>query len=104
MAVDPYVIGPTTLAITSAIEGFNRFLPPLTEIRRKNTEDDPMFAKDVRVGELAAVALTIGTGVIASSLTGSNVPAVVGLITAAGLVLLYESVLRSSSEVIDEEQ
>jgi hypothetical protein len=46
------------------------------------------------MGEIAATALTLGVGVIASSLTGSSVPAITALLVSALLVALYESTLR----------
>lgn len=98
MSVDPQTASASLLAMTQAIGAFNVFLPPLADVR-KGSLDDPEFAGDVRVGELAAVALTIGVGAIVSGLTGSAVPTVVSVITGAGLVFLYESTLRSRTVV-----
>ncbi len=94
MPVDPQAASAALLAMTQAIAAFTTFLPPLTEIRKGNAAD-PLFAGDVRVGELAAASLTIGVGAVVSGLTGSNAPIVVSIITAMGLVILYESTLRS---------
>jgi hypothetical protein len=85
--------------MTQAIGAFSTFLPPLADVR-KGSATDPEFAADVRVGELAAVALTLGVGVIVSGLTGSVAPTVVAALTGGGLVFLYESTLRSRSAVI----
>lgn len=95
MPVDPNLIGPSTLAISQAIGSFNAFLPKLAEIRKATPADDPSFAADVRTGEVAAVALTVAVGAIVSSLTGSHTPAVVSVVCAVGLVVLYESTLRA---------
>lgn len=84
------------LAMTQAIGAFTTFLPPLTDVR-KGSLSDPDFAADVRVGEVAASALTIGVGAIVSSLTGSPTPTIVAGITALGLVVLYESTLRNGA-------
>ena len=97
MALDPALIGPTTLGITQAVGAMNSFLPPLSEVRKKTPENHPEFAADVRMGEVAVVTLTVGVGVIVSSLTGSSAPALIGLITALGIVVMYESILRSDS-------
>ncbi len=94
MPVSPEIIGPTTLAITQAISSFNTFLPDLASIRKKTPDDDPAFAGDVRMGEIAAVALTIGIGTIMSGLTGDPTPALVSLLVSVALVILYESTLR----------
>jgi hypothetical protein len=93
--IDPSLIGPTTLAISQAISSFNTFLPSLSEIRKNDPMNDPEFTADVRMGEVAAVVITIGVGAIVSSLTGSSAPAIVALIASLGLVLLYETTLRA---------
>jgi hypothetical protein len=93
--IDPGLIGPTTLAVSQAIGSFTTFLPSLAEIRKNDPIHNPEFAADVRVGEIAAVCVTLGVGVIVSSLTGSNAPSVVALITALGLIVLYETTLRA---------
>jgi hypothetical protein len=93
--VDPQASSAALLAMTQAIGAFTTFLPPLAEVRKK-TLDDPLFAGDVRLGEVAAVGLTIGVGAIVSGLVGSNAPMLVSVVTAVGLVFLYESTLRSN--------
>lgn len=95
MPIDPSLLGPATLAISQAVSSFTTFLPPLAEIRKNHPDIDPSFAADVRVGELAAIGITLGIGAMVSTLTGSSVPVIVGLATAVGLVVLYESVLKS---------
>jgi hypothetical protein len=88
------IIGPATLTLTQSIGAFNTFLPPLSEIRRNDPANNPAFAADVRMGEIAAAALTIGVGAVTSSLTKSNVPILIGAMSALALVVLYESTLR----------
>lgn len=93
--IDPSLIGPTSLAITQAVGSFNAFLPSLAEIRKNDPASNPEFTADVRMGEVAAVSITLGVGVIVSSLTGSSAPAVVALIASLGLIVLYETTLRA---------
>jgi hypothetical protein len=93
MPVDPGLIGPATLAISSGMSAFQSFLPKLSDIRKADPVNDPSFAADVRMGEIAAVAVTVGVGAVASSLTGSPVPTVVAVVIAVGLVVMYESTL-----------
>lgn len=95
MAVDPGIIGPATLSITQAIGSFSTFLPSLADIRKEDGSN-PELINDVRVGEVAAVAVTVGVGAIVSSLTGSPVPAVVAVVVALGLVLMYEATLNTT--------
>lgn len=94
MAVDPNVIGPATLSMTQALSLFDSFLPKFTDLGKADPNDINVV-RDVRMGELAAVLMTLGIGGMTSALTGSSVPAVVALVTCTGLVLLYESALRS---------
>jgi hypothetical protein len=98
MAVSPELIGPATLAMTQSITLFSGFLPRFTDIKN-GSRNDPGFATDVHIGEVAAAGLTIGIGVIATGLTGSNVPLVVSIIMCVGLVALYESALNYSGPV-----
>ncbi len=93
--IPPEIVGPATLAITQGVSVFGQFLPPLTEVRKRNAADTE-FAADVRLGEVAAAGLVIGIGAIASSLTHSTIPIVVATITALGLIFLYESTLRAN--------
>lgn len=93
MPVNPNIIGPSTLAITQAITAFNTFLPSLSEVGKRDLTDTA-FVQDVRVGEIGAVSLTIGVGALVSYMTGSSVPTLISAAIAAGMILLYESVLR----------
>lgn len=93
---NPNLFGPASLAITQGISNFHSFLPPISEIRKKNPQDNPDFAADVRMGELAAVSTTVGIGAIASSLMGDPLPTYVAIIVSALLVVLYESTLRGN--------
>lgn len=87
-------VGTAALAITQGIGAFNNFLPKLSEVR-KHSINDPEFVADVRVGEFAAAALTVGVGAMVSSLTGDPVPTILAFIMAVGLIVLYESTLRA---------
>jgi hypothetical protein len=83
------------LSVTQGVQAFHSFLPNFVDIRRNNPNDDPVFAGDVRMGELAAATTTIGIGLIASSLTGSPVPTYTAILMSFILVALYEYTLRS---------
>lgn len=89
-------IGVATLAITQGLAQFNVFLPRISEVRKAAPGDD--VSADVHVGEIAAIAGTVGVGLITSSLTGSKLPVVVSVIVCVLMVLVYESVLRSTPE------
>lgn len=96
MLPNPAIFGPATLSVTQGITAFNTFLPKLSEVRKANPQDNPDIAADVRMGEVAGCALTLGIGIIASSLTGSPAPTVSALIICFVLVTLYESTLHSN--------
>lgn len=95
---DANAAGIATLAITQGFTQFNVFLPRISEVRRAVPGDE--IAADVRVGEVAAIAGTMGVGFIASSLTGSKLPVIVSGLVCVLMVGIYESVLRTSNEVI----
>lgn len=96
MAVsDPITLSVTTMAVTSTLGAFYQFVPPISEIRKRSTSE-PEFAADVRMGEVMASAIAIGIGGIASSLSGSPVPALVSVLFAVSLVTMYEMTLRSN--------
>lgn len=89
-------VGIATLAITQGFAQFNVFLPRISDVRKAAPGDD--ISADVHVGELAAIAGTMGVGIIASSLSGSKLPAIVSAVVCVLMVGIYESVLRSHSE------
>lgn len=93
---DSAAIGVATLSITQGFAQFNVFLPRLSEVRKAVPGDD--VAADVRVGELAAIAGTMGVGIMVSSLTGHKLPALVSVFVCVLMVGIYESVLRTSGE------
>lgn len=89
------LFGPAMLSVTTGVQAFYTLLPKLSEIRKADPVNNPDIAADVRMGEVGAVALTLGVGAIASSLTQSPLPAVTGLVMALVLVSVYETALRS---------
>lgn len=89
--------GPASLIATSGISLFQQFLPKFSEIRAGHPDTNPDLVADVRMGEVAACTLTMGTSLIASSLIGSPAPAVIGLLVCISLVMLYESVLNANN-------
>lgn len=88
--------GAAILAATQGFNAFSQFLPRLSEIRRADPKSDPDMAADVRIGEVAAVGVTVGTGAIITSLTKSNTPIVIAVIVSLGFIFLYESTLRGT--------
>lgn len=92
---NPNVFGPATLAMSQGISAFMTFVPNISEIRKADPVNNPDIAADVRMGEIAAATLTMGVGLIASSLTGSPAPTVISLIVCVILIALFESVLKA---------
>jgi hypothetical protein len=95
--VNSELTGITTLALTQAVTIFHQFLPPLTDVR-KTSMDDVSGRLDVRIGEIASAALVVGVGAILAYMVKTKEPFVVSIITAIGLVGIYEYVLRCNSE------
>lgn len=95
MAVsDPITLSVTTLAVSTSLGAFYQMLPPISEVRKRSASE-PDFAADVRMGELMASAITLSIGGIASSLSGSPLPALVSALFAMSLIGMYEMTLRS---------
>lgn len=87
------IVGPATLVVSQGFSAFATFLPKLTDIRKADAKINPDIVGDVRLGEVAAFAFCVGTGVIVSSLTGSPVPTVVAVLMGLSLVCVYETAL-----------
>lgn len=83
------------LAVTSSVSIFNNLCPPFHEVRQASATDTTM-AKDVRTAEIAAVSLAVAIGLIGSGMTKSPVPAMLAIVAAGALVVMYESVLHTT--------
>lgn len=88
------VFGPASLAAGQTLSSFMAFLPRLSEVRKANADTDSDLVGDVRLGEVAASAIAIGVGVIASSLSKSPVPMYAAAFVALILIVVYEIALR----------
>ena len=89
------MFGPAMLSVTTSVQAFYTLLPKLSEVRKADPVSNPDIAADVRMGEVGAVALTLGVGAIANSLTRNPLPAVTGVAMALVLVAVYEAALKS---------
>lgn len=87
------VVAPASLAITQAVGLFNTLLPKLTDVRRA-AADDPAFAADVHLGEIACLGLLGGIGIMMASLTESYTPLAIALIMGLFMTLIYEYALQ----------
>lgn len=88
-------VGSAMLSVTSALQAFQSLLPKISDIRKADPANNPDIAADVRMGEIAAASMTMGVGLIASSLTQSSLPTVTALVIVVILVTIYESTLRA---------
>lgn len=95
--MNPDMLGPATFCVTQGVVAYSLFLPKFTDVRRNNPLDHPDFAGDVRTGEVAATAVTLGVGAIASYYTGSPAPMATALFIAFIMVATYEFTLRANA-------
>ncbi len=86
-------LGSVMLGVTNGINAFTVFLPKLSDVRKAGNAD-PDVIGDVRMGEVAAVTLTMGIGAISSMMTQSSLPTYIALLVCVVLVFLYEAALR----------
>src|SRR3546814_5781067 len=82
---NPEALGPASLALGNTVNSFGVFLPKLTDVRRASRGDDSM-RKDVRLGQIGAVSVAMGFGIILSSLSGSPVPVYVWFSMSAVII------------------
>jgi hypothetical protein len=92
--LDPALAGLGMQIASSGVSQFQNMLPKLADIRKATVQGDPDMAADVRLGEIAAVTLTVGFGLVASAFTKNPTPAILAGLVALSLVFLYESTLR----------
>lgn len=91
---NPEALGPASISLGTATSAFMGFLPKFSDIRRADPNDEGM-RKDILLGQIAAVAVSVGTGVIVSSLTGSPVPALVAVLMSAILLACYQAAQKA---------
>lgn len=87
------VASSTLLVVTASVTAFTALLPEFSDVRKATGQPD--LVNDVRLGEVAAFGMVTAIGLTATSLTKSPVPAMVGILAATALVVMYESVLAS---------
>lgn len=88
------VLGPASISLGSTTSAFIAFLPSFTEVRRAAPDDEGM-TKDIRLGQIAAVAVAMGTAVIVSSLSGSPAPVVAAAVMCVVLILCYQNARKA---------
>ena len=81
------------IALGQTVGAYSFFLPPLREVRRAGTSDAAMRG-DVRMGQVASAALSLGVAGILANLTGSTLPVTVTIVVALIIAMLYETALR----------
>lgn len=94
--------GISFIAATQGIGMFINFLPKYSDIRSSVPGMDSSMKADVRMGEAAASAVTLGVGAILSSLTKDSTPMIIASVVVIGLIVLYEITLRSLPEEIKD--
>lgn len=77
---------PAATAVLIGVNVFSDLLPKVTDLAGASKQT-------VRLGELGAAGITIGLGVLMSSVTHDPIPLGVAIALAAGLVMFYEYAL-----------
>src|SRR5262245_21208192 len=90
MAADAAVVTAAALSLTQSVGAYSFFLPRLADVRQASS-NDPTMRGDVRMGQVAAAALSIGIGVIMSMLVESPLPAVVAVAVSFIIAMIYST-------------
>lgn len=98
LKMDAGNLGVTLISLTQGFAAFTLFAPKLSEVRKAGPADVAM-AHDVRMGEIAGTAVTLGVGGIISAATKTNGPLLIAALVSAGFVVLYESTLHGIQPV-----
>lgn len=91
--MDNVAVNASLLSVTQSVVVFTALLPPLSDVRKSLGDADTV--NDVRMGEVASATLVVAIGLAASSMVGSPVPAMASVLSAAALVVMYETVLAT---------
>lgn len=92
MAVDGSVMAAATVSLGQCVTAYSIFLPPLREVRQASARDSVMRG-DVRLGQVAAGAVSFSVGTVLSYLTKSAIPLVVAMLTTLVIAAIYETAL-----------
>lgn len=87
----PEALGSSSLAISQSVIAFTAFLPNFVEVGRS---DKDAITGDVRLGEAAAVVISLSIGALLSWLNGDKTPFFISAIMAFVLIAMYEAALR----------
>jgi hypothetical protein len=93
MQVDGAIMAAATVSLGQSITAYSFFLPAIREVRQANPRDAQMRG-DVRMGQLAAGAVSLSVGVMLAYLTGSIIPLAVTVLTGVVIAALYETALN----------
>jgi hypothetical protein len=96
MADNALALSAATLSLSQTATAYAFFLPPLREVRRAGPEDTQMVG-DVRLGQVASGALSLGVGFIMSLLTDSSLPLTVSIAIGLIIAFVYEMALRKQN-------
>lgn len=80
---------------TVGIGAFTAFMPQLAEMRRGDASYNGELVADVRCAEYAAIGVTVAIGVATAVTMGEWYPLFVAALTCAGMVALFEYIMRS---------
>lgn len=95
--------GSASFAVSQSVSSYMQFLPKITDVRKASINDAD-FVYDLRIAEIAGAVITIGIGVIVSSMTQSSAPIFAGLFISLVIVCLYETVLRKDAPASEQKK
>lgn len=93
MTADAAALTASTLALSQTMASYATFMPPLREVRQAGPNDASMRG-DVRLGQIAAGALSLGVALVLANMTGSTLPVTAAVAVALIIAIVYEAARR----------
>ena len=85
------VVSASLLSATQAVAVFTSVMPPMHVVRR--ARNDSSVVQDVRTAESAGGAIVVVVGLLTSYLVKDPTPAMIAIVIAGVMVVLYERIL-----------
>lgn len=88
------VVSASLLSATQAVAVFTAVMPPMHMVRR--TSGNQTTIQDTRTAEKAGTVIVVSVGLLASYLVRDPTPAMIAVIVAGAMTVMYEQILMNT--------